>query len=212
MSRLDGEPLRGAPIDGPRLHALAAAVHRVHTAVPAAVLARWPPRDGGPHQLAEQIRWLAPHARARTAVAAPDVAAAVDEGLAWLAAAEPLPDADDRARVLGHGDGNLANYLWDGTRVAVVDFEFAGASERSLELAEITEHIAAWTGPPLDPAAFLGHFDLGPAESVRLRILRRLLALHWLCRLALEDPAAARNPPGTAERQAARLRGLLGEA
>ncbi|MFI1091216.1 phosphotransferase family protein [Streptomyces sp. NPDC020917] len=226
MSRLGGAPLRGTPIDAARLRALAAAVDRIHTAVPSRVPAGWAPRDGLPHQLAAEIRDLAPHVRARAsggtadrtagprppATIPPDVAEAVDEGLAWLASAEPLPGPGDRPPVVGHGDGNLANYLWDGTRVAVVDFEFSGASERALELAEITEHIAAWSGPPLDADAFLACFAPDPDETRRLRALRRLLALHWLCRLALDDPAAPRNPPGTAARQAARLMELLARA
>ena len=226
MSRLGGTPLRGTPIDTARLRALAAAVDRIHTAVPSRVPAAWAPRDGRPHQLAAEIRDLAPHVRARAAggvadraagarpgaAVPPEVVEAVDEGLAWLASAEPLPGPGDRPPVLGHGDGNLANYLWDGTRVAVVDFEFSGASDRALELAEITEHIAAWSGPPLDAESFLACFAPDPAESRRLRALRRLLALHWLCRLALDDPVAPRNPPGTAVRQAARLRELLARA
>jgi len=36
------------------------------------------------------------------------------------------------------------------------------------------------------------------------------LALHWLIFLACEDPARARNPPGTVARQADRLQSLLG--
>jgi thiamine kinase-like enzyme len=36
--------------------------------------------------------------------------------------------------VFGSGDGNLANFLWDGSRVRVVDFEFSGRSEHLLAL------------------------------------------------------------------------------
>ncbi|MBY8876460.1 phosphotransferase family protein [Actinacidiphila acidipaludis] len=224
MSRLDGLPLRGTPVDGRRLRALAAAVTRLHTAVPAHEVAALTPRPGGPDQLAAEIRVLAPHVRRLPAARAagrettdmdsgPRIVRAMDEGLAWLDTLEPVAGAFRRAAdvpaVLGHGDGNLANYLWDGTRVAVLDFEFAGAADRPLELAEITEHVAAWTGPPLDAGAFLGRFDLTPGERRRLTLCRRLLALHWLCRLALDDPARPRNPPGTAGRQAVRLEALL---
>ncbi|GGT37202.1 hypothetical protein GCM10010207_41660 [Streptomyces atratus] len=53
-------------------------------------------------------------------------------------------------------------------------------------------------------------FDLTPEEHTHLRECRRLLALTWLFILSFEDPAHRRNPPGTAERQAGRLRELLG--
>ena len=107
------------------------------------------------------------------------------------------------------GDGNLANYLWDGYRVQVVDFEDSGLSDRAFELAEITEHVGSWVDYPLDVSAFLDRFDLSPAEAARLRECRRLLALVWLFLLASDDPEDPRNPPGTAERQAGRLLDLL---
>jgi hypothetical protein len=134
----------------------------------------------------------------------------MDEGMDWLArpgmgtAGEP-----DLPSVFGPGDGNLANYLWDGRRVQVVDFEDSGRSDRAFELAEITEHVASWVEQPLDVTVFLRHFDLTVAESARLTQCRRLLALVWLFLLAFDDTGTPRNPPGTAERQAGRLRDLL---
>ncbi|MGW2593181.1 aminoglycoside phosphotransferase family protein [Streptomyces sp. NPDC001515] len=112
--------------------------------------------------------------------------------------------------VFGPGDGNLANYLWDGSRVRIVDFEESGRSDRPLELAEITEHVGSWVdGEPLDAEAFLARFDLTAGERSLLRDTRRLLALVWLFLLALDDPDHPRNPPGTVDRQAARLIRLL---
>ncbi|KUL37243.1 aminoglycoside phosphotransferase [Streptomyces sp. NRRL F-4489] len=107
--------------------------------------------------------------------------------------------------MFGAGDGNSANYLWDGHRVRVVDLEESGRSDRAYELAEIVEHVSAWVPRPFDTAAFLRRFPLTPAESARLRECRILLALVWLSLLAGDDPAHPRNPPGTAERQARRL-------
>ncbi len=134
----------------------------------------------------------------------------MDRGVEWLA----LSGLEAAGRlevppVFGPGDGNLANYLWDGSRVRVVDFEDSGRSDRAFELAEITEHVAGWVEQPLDIAAFLGHFDLTAAESNRLTECRRLLALVWLFLLAFDDPDTPRNPPGSAERQAGRLLDLL---
>ncbi|WP_431681590.1 phosphotransferase family protein [Kitasatospora sp. KL5] len=207
MSRLPGEALRGKPLGDQQLRALAAAASELYTAVPAEVLAEVPPRPGRQYQLVARISAWAPQARPHVGRA---VAAAMDRGLDWLArSGMDGADRPDVPVVFGPGDGNLANYLWDGSRVRVVDFEDSGLSDRPFELAEITEHVAAWVGPPLDAEAFLGLFDLTAAERVRLTECRRLLALVWLFLLSFDDPRNPRNPPGTAERQAARLSALL---
>lgn len=207
MSRLSGEPLRGQSLSDHQLKALAAAVSELQAAVPADVLKEIPLRPGHQDQLVAQIHAWAPQARPR---ASSELGAAMDRGLEWLGGSclaqvgEPgiLP-------VFGPGDGNLANYLWDGSRVRVVDFEDSGLSDRPFELAEITEHVASWVDQPLNVDAFLAQFDLNAAELTRLLECRRLLALVWLFLLSFDDPQHPRNPPGTAERQAARLSWLL---
>lgn len=55
----------------------------------------------------------------------------------------------------------------------------------------------------------LGSFGLSAAEQVRVREYRRLCALFWLMLLLSGRPGHDRNPPGTLERQAARLLLLL---
>ncbi|MEE1791108.1 aminoglycoside phosphotransferase [Streptomyces sp. BE308] len=134
----------------------------------------------------------------------------MDRGLEWLARSDmERVGRPDVPRVFGPGDGDLADYLWDGTRVRVVDFEDSGLSDRPFELAEITEHVAARVGPPLAAETFLSLFDLNTAERARLSECRKLLALVWLFLLSFGDPQPPRNPPGTTERQAARLHNLL---
>nr|WP_093896754.1 phosphotransferase [Streptomyces sp. Ncost-T10-10d] len=207
MSRLPGEPLRGEPLSDQQLKALAAAASELYAAVPADVLAEVPARPGRQHHLIAQIRAWAPQARPRVSG---EVGEAMDRGLEWLARSRmERVSRPDVPMVFGPGDGNLANYLWDGTRVRVVDFEDSGLSDRPFELAEITEHVASWVGPPLDVEAFPELFDLNAAERARLPECRRLLALVWLFLLSFDDPRHPRNPPGTAERQAARLSRLL---
>ncbi|WP_369212558.1 phosphotransferase family protein [Streptomyces flavofungini] len=212
MSRLPGEPLRGQSLSNRQLKALAAATSELYAAVPADVLAEVPDRPGRQHQLIAQIRSWTPQVRPRVSDA---VGKAMDLGLEWLARAGLARPGMERVggpgipMAFGPGDGNLANYLWDGTRVRIVDFEDSGRSDRPFELAEITEHVASWVGPPLDIEAFLDLFDLSPAERARLLECRRLLALVWLFLLSCDDPQHPRNPPGTAERQADRLCGLL---
>jgi Ser/Thr protein kinase RdoA (MazF antagonist) len=207
MSRLPGEPLRGRALDAGQIEALVTAVNRLHAAVPPQVLtAKSPLRPGHQQELVAQLHIWARLPRHRCAR---EVACAVDRGLTWLAdAGLEAADPPDVPPVFGAGDGNLANYLWDGSYVRIVDFEDSGRSDRAFELAEITEHVGSWVEQPLDVASFLSRFSLTDAESVRLGECRRLLALVWLFLLSF-DEHNRRNPPGTAERQARRLNALL---
>src|SRR5262249_16416977 len=129
-------------------------------------------------------------------------ARALAAGRAWLAGTGLDRRPRDIPPVFGHGDGNLANYLWDGVRVRIVDFEDSGHSDRAFELAEIVEHVSAWAERALAAEDFLARFDLGAAERRRLGECRRLNALAWL-RILWHDPAALR-------RQAERLLAALG--
>ncbi|GLW51340.1 hypothetical protein Stsp02_70010 [Streptomyces sp. NBRC 14336] len=209
MSRLTGRPLRGTALGNRHLDALAEAVTALHSAVPAPVLRTVPPRPTLPPDLVRLIhRWAAEAPSPRTGG---PVGQAMDAGLRWLAGTRFHADHRQGVpEVFGPGDGNLANYLWDGSRVQVVDFEDSGRSDRAYELAEISEHVGSWVEQPFDVAGFLARFDLSPAETARLRECRRLLALVWLFLLARDDPGNPRNPVGTADKQALRLLELLG--
>jgi Ser/Thr protein kinase RdoA (MazF antagonist) len=133
------------------------------------------------------------------------VRAALDAALRWLAlAAEPTGPFTP---VFGQSDGNLANLLWDGERVRLVDFEDSGRSDRAFELASLTEHISVWHDNGIDAAALLGRFDLSAAESARVAFFRRAFAIFWL--LVLRKRAAG-GP--TLNQQADRLLGLLATA
>ncbi|MEU3181339.1 phosphotransferase family protein [Streptomyces albidoflavus] len=207
MSRLPGEPLRGQMLSEQQLKALAVATSEMYAAVPADALAKIPARPGQQHELIAKIRAWTPRARPRVST---EVGKAMDHGLKWLACAGfEHATPPNVPQVFGPGDGNLANYLWDGSRVRIVDFEESGLSDRPFELAEITEHVASWVDQPLDVEMFLDQFDLSATERMRLLESRRLLALVWLFLLSFDDPQRPRNPPRTAERQAARLSRLL---
>lgn len=110
--------------------------------------------------------------------------------------------------VFCNGDGNLSNYLWDGTRVQVVDFEYSGQNDQAFALAEITEHVSAWVDTDFDVPHFLSHFDIPVGDAAQLLDARRLLAFEWLYVLAQQEPGKE-NPVGTVERQAYRLMTLL---
>jgi thiamine kinase-like enzyme len=113
--------------------------------------------------------------------------------------------------VLGQGDSNLANFLWDGHQVRLVDFEDSGPSDRAFELALLVEHISAWSDARLDAGTFLDLFELTTAETARLLQFRRLAALFWLTLLRPGSRASRRDPPGTLKHQADRLLALLSQ-
>lgn len=207
MSRLNGLPLRGHRLREEQIVALAEAVKELHEAVPSDVLKMLPVRPGHHRELITQIGSWFPQARPHVG---PLVGKAMDTGMDWLASSDLESVGNpDVPWVFGPGDGNLANYLWNGTKVKVVDFEDSGRSDRAFELAEITEHVSSWVEHPLDVSAFLGNFSLTRGECARLLECRRLLALVWLFLVAFDDKDNPRNPRGSAERQADRLLKLL---
>ncbi|GAA2103025.1 hypothetical protein GCM10009759_38030 [Kitasatospora saccharophila] len=205
MSRLPGTVLRGTELTDDRLAALARALHRLHGAVPAAEAARLPRRRWDVGESAAAVRARAGAVRGAAA------RRALTAGLRWLDGAQDGLCAGESSSVpvLGQADGNLANALWDGADVRLVDFEDSGRSDRPYELAETVEHVSAWAEGGLDAGAFLARFGLSPAERLRLLECRRLFALLWLVFLTADASTAARNPPGTGERQALRLLDLL---
>jgi hypothetical protein len=194
MSRLPGTALRGVPVSPQQVAAMARAVITLHTAIPPHELACLPPRLGNPVYQAQALRAWA--GQLPPPPASPVVAAATRSGLAWLARSEHVWAAGpDVPPVFGQADGNLENFLWDGTRVRIIDFEYSGRSDRAWELADITEHVSAWVDTEFDVPAFLEHFDLRPAEAARLRDSRRLFALCWLKLLRLQAPPHPRIRP-----------------
>ncbi|MFC7484594.1 phosphotransferase family protein [Luedemannella flava] len=133
-------------------------------------------------------------------------AAAYDAARAWWDGPDPaLLRCPPPVTVLGHRDPNLLNYLWDGRRVRIVDFEDAALSDPATEVALLLEHLSTrGTGAE----RLLDHVRVDP---VRLRAAQRLWAMFWLALLLPGGPAAVRNPPGTADAQARRLLDLLAD-
>ncbi|MGQ4515905.1 phosphotransferase [Streptomyces sp. DW26H14] len=210
MSRLPGTPLRGSRTDPARTAALARAVHRLGSCIPPDAVQSLPPRPDRASELLRRIpRWLDD---GRMEAARGEAARAVEHGIAWLGSTDMgEDDPPDVPVVFGPGDGNLANYLWDGQRVRAVDFEDSGRSDRAFELAEITEHVSSREEGGLDVPLFLERFALTPAERARYADCRRLLSLVWLF-LLLGDASGSRrrNPPGAVGHRAAHLLRLLG--
>jgi len=204
MSLLPGEPLGGRPLTPAQERALAIAIGRLWQAVPAGLVTALP---GELDTTEDFVRVVRERAGAPAGPASDGtVADAFARGNAWLAGAEislssVAPPATQR--VLGHGDADLTNFLWDGELVRVVDFEGAGISDRALELAMLVEHVSAWRDGGLDADRFIDDFDLSVAERARLADWRRMAALGWLLRLR------SRGDPGAVQSQAQRLLALL---
>lgn len=210
MSALPGQALGGRPVSSAELSGIQAALDRLHTRVPRAVLAAIPMSHNHPGEaLADISRQLSAQPRpGEDAV----VARAYDEALRWLAGSESrrLLDEEPAGSVLARVDHNLSNFLSDGDLVRLVDFEYAGRSDRCAELADLVEHISARCTPDRVWQRLLDELELSRAERRRLLTVRRLLAVMWLLLLLPGQPGERRNPPGTLRQQARRTLGLLG--
>ncbi|WP_344222509.1 phosphotransferase [Kribbella sancticallisti] len=187
MSLLPGVPLRGA-LTRAELTALETALRRLWSLPTEGLL---------PLPLAPLV------ARVRSGIASHNttgvIAEAHEAAASWLATSEVDALLLPAIPVLGHGDPNLSNYLWDGVTVRIIDFEDSGVSDLALELANLVEHLA---GRETDWSGLLSHF---PVEPQRLLTARRLWAAFWLTLLRPGGPAYHRNPPSTAVDQAERV-------
>jgi len=211
MSWLPGEPLGAGPVSREQAQALARSLDLLWRSVPPARLASLPAAQSNPEAFTGQIRQSLAAGGHHRLGQDPVVRRAAAVAAGWLEGAvigrQTLPGCD---AVFGHGDANLANFLWDGRRVRLVDFEDCGPSDRAFELAILIEHLSAWSDARLDSGAFVALFELTAAERARLAQFRRLAALFWLLHLRPGGRASRRNPPGTLRRQAERLLALLG--
>ncbi|GEP38348.1 hypothetical protein NPS01_20110 [Nocardioides psychrotolerans] len=207
MTRVAGEPLGAVPLTGHQLDALAVALRRLHDALPADELAAVPVRRADQASFVAELRtWIAEDLPAVPAA----VERALVAGRAWLGGPEAdLLAAGPVDRVFTHGDGNIANLLWDGQRCHVVDFEDAGLSDPAYEVADLLEHVSVWLRGIVRPEDLVARLDLSHAQLRRVLVSRRLFATFWLLMLLPGNPGHDRNPAGSLERQAARLLDLL---
>lgn len=209
MSHVPGEPLGTRPVSEAQEDAIAAALNRLHHAIPAPVLETVEGAPGSPQLLPDRIRDMARACNAELLDPLPRRAHRA--ALAWLDSGWAEHPASGAGQpVFAQGDPNLANHLWDGHSVHLVDFEASGRGNRATELADFVEHITVWAHAGIDAEAFLDHFDLDPGERQQITQLRRLFAAFWVMRLLPSGSAYQRNPPGTFERQASRLLDVLG--
>ncbi len=209
MSRLAGEPLGGRPLSESQAGAVGEALRRLHEVAIDRLPAVMAERLTGPSTLRTSV--------AEALAEGGDLAGCTDQTLVaealtaareWLA---PTPVTPAATRVLGRADGNLANCLWDGMRVRLVDFEDAGASEAAFELADHAEHIS-FRQAGGDPALLVTVCGLAGEARQRFTAFQKDFAAFWLAMLLPGNRGFARNPPGTTEWQARRVLALLGES
>lgn len=86
--------------------------------------------------------------------------------------------------VFSRGDPNLANCLWDGVRMRIVDYEYAGLSDRAFDLADLIEHPQSRNTPEEGWHMFVDLFRMPAWEMRRLEAARRMLAMFWVLKFA----------------------------
>jgi hypothetical protein len=202
MSRIAGTALGGAAVTDEQIAAVVDAWELLHSTAHGDRLPRrmWSPVDA--------VASLRERAGQRPVDVGVGVRQALTAGERWIHSADADRISSEEPRqILGHGDGNLANFLWDGRECRLVDFEDAGLSDRAFEYADLVEHLSG--SAVLDGEALLRRVAFDLVEARRIRRVRRLMAFYWLQMVLPGNPAARRNPPGTVDRQAARLLDLL---
>ena len=209
MELLPGRPL-GARLDSRRLAALAEVHATLHRITPTITRLPLEPVVGRPPALLARASAMLDPGGAMRPQAGPLRREAARLWRRW----STEPDLDrllaPAPSVFGRGDPNLANSLWDGTRVAIVDLEYAGWTDRAVDLADLVEHARARGTPDDDWASLVAGFALDRRERARHLAARRLFAFFWLA-LSLRD---GHDPPSTVEpsAQLERVLTLLSEA
>jgi thiamine kinase-like enzyme len=209
MGVVAGVPLGDGPVSPPEMRAIAEALHRLHTCLPRDTAAGIPLRDNDPQAALGHVADRLAQQRRPSADAV--AAMAYDEAMGWLSSSAPGQVLGDEpvSAVLGRGDHNLSNFLWDGQHMHLVDFEYSGRSDRCAEIADLVEHLSARGTPERAWQALLNDLDFSRSERKRLLAVRRLLAAMWFLMLLPGQSAERRNPPGTLQMQAQRLLSLL---
>jgi hypothetical protein len=189
MQLLSGRHLGGQRLDRTQLAMLAQLYAELYQITPATAARPLPAAVGQPAALLRRIGgvWDAMGAGAD----APWQAEAARLWQRWSAGPDPAVLLAPAPHMFSRGDPSLANWLWDGHRLALVDFENAGLRDRAVELADLVEHIQARNTPPAAWAWFVSRFDLDEDERARYQAARRLFALFWL---ALLQPQPGRKP------------------
>lgn len=207
MSRLHGQALGSRPLSESQVTAVATALNTLHTAVPSIEVSNLPRRLWSAAEAVEDLRR---QVQQRPEDISVEVRRSFEAGTEWIASAEATGFADAAPPpVFAQADGNLANFVWNGSSCGLVDFEDSGASDRAFEIADLVEHVSSWLTGVLNADALLHALGLDEPLAQRVQQARRVMALFWLIMLLPGHPGHPRNPAGSVDRQAQRLLHLL---
>jgi Phosphotransferase enzyme family len=100
----------------------------------------------------------------------------------WEESGDAAVLAEPARRIFSRGDSNLLNWLWDGSGIRVVDYEFAGYSDLPFDCADLTEHISSRQAGIDDQAwaEIIGLAGPGGRDRRRFEAAQRTCALRWL--------------------------------
>jgi Ser/Thr protein kinase RdoA (MazF antagonist) len=165
LSLLPGTGLGGASLTVAQVEALARANRQVHAVTPS-------PRDGSllPVRLTDvgmlhQVRQFLSRLDDDATPLRKELAGA---WAMWDSGPDPLVITLSAPVVLGQGDPNLTNCLWDGDQLRLVDFEYGGWSNRVYELALLVEHVQSRATPDERWRALIDSSGLSASEQRRL--------------------------------------------
>lgn len=183
MTYAAGTPLGGIHLQPPHLDALAAALTDLYSITPTdvtdALLEVTTPATAMLQRLHDTCTPLAAGAEQRKLV---------DLWRRWSAGPDPdLFRAPLPQQVFGRGDPSLANAVWDGAELTLLDFEYSGWTDPAYELADLIEHPQSRATPDHTWHDFTERFALNPNAQARHLAARRMLALFWLTRWQPDD-------------------------
>ncbi|HEU4329369.1 MAG TPA: aminoglycoside phosphotransferase family protein [Roseiflexaceae bacterium] len=174
---LPGAPLHPGPPDPAALDGLERTLAQLHAITPARAAYPEARYDPIPRIVARVAAWAT-----RDDVAQEAAATALVRR--WRRAGDHELLEGPAPPVFARGDPNLANCLWDGRHLRLVDFEYAGWSDLAAELADLVEHLNARAVPDARWEALLER--LAPPDAAlrrRLAAARRTYALFWVAML-----------------------------
>jgi Phosphotransferase enzyme family len=170
MTRVAGEPLGTVPLTREQLTALSTALQVMHAAVPAGALTGISERRWGPAELCSTLRsWIAepvPEAN-------PPVSASARAASSWLGSSEASVLVGPLAERAFSRGRDLDNFVWDGARCHVVDFEDSGISDPACEVADLLEHVSAWLPGLIKEDDLIEALGFCAAQRARLLGFRR---------------------------------------
>lgn len=184
MTYAAGTPLGGAHLQPAHLDALTAALTDLYSITPADVTDALSEVVTPATAMLQRL-----HDTCTSPTASAEQRRLVDLWRRWSAGPDPdLIRAPIPQQVFGRGDPSLANALWDGAELTLLDFEYSGWTDPAYELADLIEHPRSRATPDSSWRDFTDRFGLSPGAQARHEAARRMLALFWLTRRQPDDP------------------------